>query len=514
MPLPTCPPRRLLPGDAACDLHDSAASRAIEHAALAATPPHTLIERAGAAVARLALALAPHAGRVWVAAGPGNNGGDGLVAARLLHAAGKQVHVTWLGDAARLPADAAHAHRAALAAGLVLHAEPPPHPADLAIDALLGLGQARAPEGALRTMVARLNAARDQGATLLAVDLSTGLCADTGRALGDAVVQADATLALLTAKPGLFTATGRDAAGAVWLDPLGVDTAAQAPSAWLLGRTHAAAALAPRLGARHASHKGGFGDLWVVGGAPGMAGAARLAAQAALHAGAGRVYFSLLDDDAPAAEAGGHELMRRSWAQGHADGLAAQATVVCGCGGGDAVRAVLPELLARAARLVLDADALNAVATDAGLAQQLAARGRRGAATVLTPHPLEAARLLGRGAAEVQADRLGAARSLAERFGATVVLKGSGSVLAAPARVPAINPTGNARLASAGTGDVLAGWLGGCWSTHGDGADAAWLAATGSLWLHGRAADELPRGLPLVAGDLIAGMAALGNRLA
>lgn len=511
--------RRLLPGNEGVSLHGNASSREIERLALAGSPPHALMERAGAAVARLALALVPHARDVWVAAGPGNNGGDGLVAARWLKAAGKSVHVTWLGQAERLPPDAAHAHREALLAGLALHpADALPHrPPELIIDALLGLGQARAPEGPMRDVIDRMNRTRGQGGALLAVDLPTGLCADTGRLLGDLVVHASATLSLLTAKPGLFTAQGRDAAGSVWLDELDVPPSPQAASARLVGRQDALLALAPRLAAGHVSHKGRFGDVWVVGGAPGMAGAALLAARAALHAGAGRVYYTLMASDPLCSDgAGSPELMPRSWSAGHASGLADDATVVCGCGGGDAVRAALPELISRARQLVLDADALNTVASDSGLAQQLTARGQRGMATVLTPHPLEAARLLGTTTTEVQADRLSACRRLAERFGATVVLKGSGSVVARPGEPPLINPTGNARLSSAGTGDVLAGWLGGCWSTqsadHG-AAQTGWTAAKGTVWLHGNAAEDLPTGLPLVAGELIGAMARQANRL-
>lgn len=510
--------RCLLPGNGGVSLHDSASSRDIERLALAGSPPHALMERAGAAVARLALALAPHARHVWVAAGPGNNGGDGLVAARWLKAAGKSVHVTWLGQAERLPPDAAHAHREALLAGLALHPAGalPPHPPELIIDALLGLGQARPPEGQMRDLIDRMNRARGRGCALLAVDLPTGLCADTGRPLGDQVVNASATLCLLTAKPGLFTAQGRDVAGTVWLDELGTPPSPQAATGLLLGRQDALLALAPRLAAGHASHKGRFGDVWVVGGAPGMAGAALLAARAALHAGAGRVYYSLLGSDALLPGSASPELMPRSWSAGQASGLADDATVVCGCGGGDAVRAALPALISRARQLVLDADALNAIAADSGLARQLAARGQHQWATVLTPHPLEAARLLEATVSEVQADRLSACRRLAERFGAIVVLKGSGSVIAQPGEAPVINPTGNARLASAGTGDVLAGWLGGSWSTQSADRGAAhtgWTAAKGTVWLHGRAADDLPTGLPLVAGELISAMVRQAHRL-
>jgi hydroxyethylthiazole kinase-like uncharacterized protein yjeF len=182
----------------------------------------------------------------------------------------------------------------------------------------------------------------------------------------------------------------------------------------------------------------------------------------------------------------------------------AATTVLCGCGGGEAVRSVLPALLAHVRWLVLDADALNAIAADASLQMQLQARGVRGRATILTPHPLEAARLLQSDALTVQVDRLRAAARLAERYGATVLLKGSGSVIAAPGQRPRINATGNAALATAGTGDVLAGWAAGLWSQarHADPADIA-AAAAGQ---HGQAADRWRANGhdgPLRAADLI-----------
>jgi hydroxyethylthiazole kinase-like uncharacterized protein yjeF len=461
-------------------LFDATASRAAEAAALATSAPHELMQRAGLAVARLAIALVPHARRIVVLAGPGNNGGDGLVAATHLHHAGLGVTVHRFGTGAVLPADAADALQRALAAGVAIVDGGTPAAADLVIDALLGLGTKRAPEGEIARAIGIANAGP---APVLAVDLPSGLHADTGQPLGDAVVDAAATLALLTLKPGLFTGRGRDLAGAVWFDDLGVPAA---------GPTAALAGASPPVVRRHAQHKGSFGDVAAIGGAPGMGGALQLAARAALAAGAGRVYASALDDDAPLIDAARPELMqrRRWWTQPPA--VLGAATVVCGCGGGERVREVLPPLLAHAARLVLDADALNAIALDAPLQSQLAARGARGRPTVLTPHPLEAARLLGCSAAEVQADRIAAAARLASRFDAVVVLKGSGSVIAAPAALPSINPTGNALLASAGTGDVLAGWIGGLWA---QGPDARG-AAIQSVWTHGRAAD-----LALAAGE-------------
>lgn len=510
---PPCPadgPQPVLPSAQSWALHDTAASRRIELAALATAEAHALMARAGLGVARLAMAVAPGARSVWVAAGPGNNGGDGLVAARHLQAAGWAVRVSLLGDARRLPADALHALQQAQVAGVAILdglSDADARQADLAIDALLGLGSRRAPEGALAEAVRRLNLG---AAPVLAVDLPTGLCADTGRRLGDGpgdtVVVATHTLSLLTLKPGLFTAAGRDHAGRVWLDELGLSSQAEAASAMLIGPQ----ALQVLLPARaHAQHKGSFGDVLVLGGAPGMGGAALLAARAALTAGAGRVYLARLDGDA-APDPQRPELMPRSLAQALAPELLRHCTVVCGCGGGSAVRAHLPAVLEHAARLVLDADALNALAGDAGLADRLRERSARGQASVLTPHPLEAARLLATDVATVQAQRLPQAQALADRLGAVVVLKGSGSVIAAPGRVPALNPTGNARLGSGGSGDVLAGWLGGLWSQAGDGQ--GFDAACGAVWLHGRAADAVTTAnamrLPLRAADLIEAMAA------
>ena len=189
------------------------------------------------------------------------------------------------------------------------------------------------------------------------------------------------------------------------------------------------------------------------------------------------------------------ELMLRSF-----EALALeQLTVVCGCGGGDAVRPLLAPVLQRAAQLVLDADALNAIADSAPLQQALQERSQRGQPTVLTPHPLEAARLLGyTGASEVQADRLSGANALAKRFGCVVVLKGSGSVVAAPGQAPSINPTGNALLATAGTGDVLAGLIG----AHMAAGQSAAQAASAAVYLHGCAADCWPAGNTLTAGAL------------
>ena len=345
-------------------------------------------------------------------------------------------------------------------------------------------------------------------APVLCVDVPSGLNADTGQwlrrppdATDSIAPRADpiragaqfgikkATLSLLTLKPGLFTAQGRDACGEIWFDDLGaarsgIDQVSLAPTAWLLGAEEMTQR--PR---RHDSHKGSYGDVAVIGGAAGMQGAALLAARAALHAGAGRVFVGMLgggmvvDPMQP-------ELMFREPASLD---FKAQ-TVVCGCGGGDAVRQVLPRVLSGSARLVLDADALNAIAQDATLQSLLQARAARAQPTILTPHPLEAARLLGLTTAQVQADRLQAAQTLADRFACAVILKGSGSIIASPGQIPAINPTGDARLATAGTGDVLAG-ICGSFLVQTSGADPqanARQAAQRACWIHGALASEWP----------------------
>ncbi len=497
---------------------------------MAGLPPHSLMQRAGLSVARLALAVAPHARTIWVACGPGNNGGDGMEAAIHLQRWGKQVVVTWLGAAGTAPADAAQSHRLALQAG-VQFADAPPAQFELCIDALLGIGAsscARVPEGRMAQWMAAINAGT---APVLAVDVPTGLNADTGHA-GMLCVKAKFTLSLLTLKPGLFTGHGRDACGQVWLDDLGdlndVDAVnapdapiasdgsiapdgsiasngsiapipgadLESPTAWLAG----APASQPRA---HASHKGSYGDVAVIGGAPGMTGAALLAASAALQSGAGRVFVALLDGGAMAVDPQRPELMFRSW-----DALDFKAmTVVCGCGGGDAVRHPLSRVLSSAALVVIDADALNAIANDTQLATLLRARAARQAHTVLTPHPLEAARLLGTTAALVQQDRLAAARQLSERFLCTVVLKGSGTVIATPNQTTVINPTGNAALATAGTGDVLAGMIGARLANVQRSGGSSHRSACDAVYLHGEAADHWPAHRALTAGGLANGLA-------
>jgi hydroxyethylthiazole kinase-like uncharacterized protein yjeF len=494
-------------------LHGIGATREAEHFAASSLPPHTLMARAGLAIARLAKALQPHARCIWVACGPGNNGGDGLVAATHLHnwsrTAGHESRVVVTHPSASrsayrktLPPDAEDALAKALAAGVHVQAEPP-HEFDLAIDAVLGIGISRPIESPLAEWIALL---RSTSTPVLCVDVPSGLAADTGVLQPVELQQAASaldgpslnaprdTLSLLTLKPGLFTAHGRDAAGGIWLDTLQASPSAP-PQAWL----HAEPLPKPHGWHRpHANHKGSHGDVAIVGGqsihvsGAGMTGAALLAAKAALHAGAGRVYACLLG--APAYEVlstalSSLELMLRTPENLISSDLPERSVLVCGCGGGTAIAPLLPLLLTRSPRAVLDADALNAIARDPSLRTLLAERKAQGWISVLTPHPLEAARLLDCDTAQVMRDRLAAATELAKRFGAICVLKGSGTVVAAPGETPRINGSGNARLATAGTGDVLAGMIGAALTSPKQEA-GVFDRVTSAVFQHGWLADH------------------------
>ena len=511
--------RRVLDGERPWRLHGIASSRRIEAAALQHWPPGSLMAMAGRHVARWVLGIAPHAQRIWVAAGPGGNGGDGLFAAAHLAQCGKHVSISLHGTTMEqvLQDASSTTHQAlkqALNAGCMLHDAGRVRQLDLVIDALLGLGTNRPLSP---SMTAAVQAIQAQACPCLSIDLPTGLQADTGQALGPVIVKARATLSLLTLKPGLFMGEGRDAAGDIWFDSLdpGPWHDAEPATAHTIARPFSSQSTPQR---PHASHKGSFGDVVVVGGAPGMSGALRLAAHAALASGAGRVIAVPLDAASPLLDEGRPECM---WMRPDAllqDYPLERATVVCGCGGGQAVQSLLPALVRRAQRLVLDADALNALAAQPSIALELQARADQGLPTILTPHPMEAARLLLSTAPEVQAARLNAAQRLSAQHRATVVLKGSGTVVATAGELPCVNLTGGGSLAVGGTGDVLAGWLGGRWAgAHADAASETSLqaeradpasqqahrTACDAVYTHGRAADRLGSVNAVRALDLV-----------
>jgi hydroxyethylthiazole kinase-like uncharacterized protein yjeF len=455
--------------------------RAVEAAALAGSPQPSLMERAGDAAARCALDMLGSAQRVLVLAGPGNNGGDALVAARRLREAWLHVTVVLLGDAARLPADAAAALAAWCAAGgVVTNALPAAGLApDLVVDGLLGIGAARPLAGPLALAVDWINQA---GCPVLSLDVPSGLDADSGAVHG-AAVRATRTLTFIALKPGLLTQEGPDQAGVVEVADLGLGDAVAAAAHGGLISEHVLRAVLPRR--QRSSHKGSHGSVGILGGAPGMAGALLLAARAALLAGSGRVHAGFVDGAAPSLDPLQPELMLCSAAQvlsmkGRLDVL------VCGpgLGGGEAARACVRGALAFPCPLLLDADALNLVAAEPALG---AAVAQRGAPTWVTPHPGEAARLLDTTTAAIAGDRVGAALAIAARLRATTLLKGAGSIVAEPGGRWLVNASGNPGLASAGTGDVLCGLAA---ALAAQGADPA-LVLPAAAHLHGRAADLL-----------------------
>ncbi len=466
----------------------------IEEAAAGATP--SLMERAGAAAAELAVRLAGASAKdVLVLAGPGNNGGDAYELAADLRAKFYRVTLVSPADTATLPADAARALRKWNAIGGETVAAPPSgHKWGLVVDGLFGIGLTREVSGEYARLVDFANA---QTCPVLALDVPSGLDSDTGRVLGRAV-RASHTLTFIGYKPGLLTLDGPDHCGTVSVADLGI-----APDkfprehAWIAEPGLFAETLRQR---PRKFHKGQAGSLAILGGATGMAGAALLAGRAALHLGAGRVYVGLLDADAPSVDAGAPELMLR-----HPDDALGQAldALVVGPGLGRSERAetFVAAALASDMPCVFDADALNLLAGNEDLR---AACARRSADTLLTPHPAEAGRLLGIETAEVQNDRVAAARRLAGELNANVALKGNGTVVAARDGHWFVNTSGNPGLASAGTGDILTGLLGALLAQGYPGEAALVLG----VHLHGAAADELVRSgegpVGLTAGELIA----------
>ena len=466
-------PPSLLPVCRTADL------RAVEAAARGAP----LMERAGHAAARVAQAMTgDRGGTVLVLAGPGNNGGDAFVVARWLRAWFHDVAVVFRADPAQLPADAAAAWRSyGESGGTTVAAIPRGWCGPLVIDGLFGIGLARPLSAQYAALVEQANALP---APILALDVPSGLSADTGARLGP-TIRATATATFIALKPGLLTGDGVDACGELSVHPLELDPEALAPAlGHRLDWATLAAALPPPLSRRERNvHKGTFGTLAVIGGAEGMVGAPLLAGRAALKLGAGKVWVGFAAPEHPAVDWGAPELMLRGAAAALAAGPDA---LVAGPGLGADPNAA--DLLARALQTavpaVLDADALNLVALHPPLRRMLAARA---APTVLTPHPAEAARLLATDTPSIQRDRLGAALTLALELKVHVVLKGAGSVLAHPDGSWDINASGNCALATAGSGDVLAGHVG---ALLAQGLDAK-TALRYAVCLHGAAADAL-----------------------
>lgn len=440
-------------------------------------PGATLMERAGAAAFRVLRARWPESRRLGVLCGSGNNGGDGYVVARLAREAGLEVTAWQLGNGPRAGGDAVTALARLRAAGV----EPAgfeagaPVDCDLLVDGLLGTGLNGPVEG---VWAAAIDALNDSGRPVLALDIPSGLHADTGAVLGCAVA-ARVTVTFIGLKQGLVTGAGPGYCGRLVYDDLDVPAAVPAAlgaSARLLDAGDHAAWLAPR---SRTAHKGDFGHLLVVGGVPGMAGAARMAAEAALRAGAGLVSLATHPEHAALVSQARPEIMAHGVddAAALAPLLERATVVVAGPGLGRSAWswALLEAVLDSPRPLLLDADAL-------GL---LAEAPRERSDWVLTPHPGEAARLLGREAAAVQADRFAAAAALQARYGGVLVLKGAGTLVQGPAETPGVCPAGNPGMASGGMGDVLSGIIG---ALLAQGIPAQAAAELG-ICLHARAAD-------------------------
>jgi len=453
--------------------------REVERSALGRSPQPPLMQRAGHAAAELARRIAADNGKpVLVIAGPGNNGGDALVAALQLRRWWFKVVVVCPLGHDRYRGEAAAALRSWQdAGGDILDRLPAADDWSLVIDGLFGIGLQRDPDAALASLIGEINAIP---APLLALDVPSGLDADTGCVRGSAIV-ADHTLTCIALKPGLLTGDGPDHCGLVHVADLGLAHAVQAAAHGVLtGAGVLARVLPPR---PRNSHKGSFGSAGIVGGAAGMAGAALLAARAALRCGAGKVHVGLLDAGV-CVDPLQPELMLRG-----ADGvlrMAALDALAVGPGLGDTADAAeyLDWALQAACPLLLDADALNLVAAVQRLKDKLKQRVKE---TILTPHPAEAARLMGLSTAQVQADRVGATLQLATMLNSAVVLKGCGSVCAWPDGHWAINRSGNPGMASAGMGDVLSGIIAALLAQGVPGRHAL----TAAVYLHGAAADDL-----------------------
>ncbi len=485
-------------------LYLTAGVRALEAAALRRDPQVRLMERAGLAAAEFARELLSATGRsVLVLAGPGGNGGDAFEAATHLKRWFHRVEVVFAGHAAKLPHDAAAALAKWHAAeGRVTHAIAPAARYDLVIDGLFGIGLARSIVGEPALLIAAANALPGPK---LALDIASGINADTGAVMGTAL-RATHTLTFIAHKPGLHTLDGPDHCGAIRVAALGLDPASLSPPG---GYLVSELLEQPLIRRPHNFHKGLAGSLAIVGGAAGMVGAPLLAARAAIKLGAGKVLLGLLTEQPPYVDYVQPELMLR-----RPETLLAEVPLTAvaagpGMGTDSAAQRVLAQALRLDVPVVLDADALNLVATYGVL--QSAVQARK-SPTLMTPHPAECARLLVERTAAVQADRIAAAQRLALKFKAFVALKGNGTVIAAPDGRWWINASGNPGMASAGMGDVLTGMVGAL-AAQGLPAEQALVAG---VHLHGAAADALAERhlgpVGLVAGELIDEARRLLNR--
>ncbi len=458
-------------------------------------PGFTLMSRAGQAVLSILRQRWPGARRLLVLCGAGNNAGDGYVVARLAARSGLQVVTVALVNPDKLQGDAELAWNLyRQGGGLVQEWDARLlQSCDVVVDAILGTGLTRELAGKPLAVVEALNKA---SRPVLAVDIPTGLHADTGHAMGMAV-RAAVTVTFVGLKLGLYTGDGPEYSGEIFFDGLGI------PADVYTGMANAGRRVDARLVAEvlprrpRTVHKGDCGHVLLVGGGPGMPGAIRLAAEAALHAGAGLVSVATLPEHVPVVVSGRPELMARGVRSADdLEGLLARATVIAlgpGLGQDPWARSLFDAVLAADKALVVDADALNLLAKHPCKRDDW----------VLTPHPGEAARLLGEsGAAAIQADRIAAVARLMERYGGTVLLKGAGTIVARNGDVPWFVDRGNPGMAAPGMGDVLTGVIAGIAAQCPD----LFAAARAGAWVHASAGDAAARGgeRGILASDLFA----------
>ena len=464
-------------------LYTAAQTRELDRLAIevAGIPGYTLMTRAGEAGWERLRAHWPAARALTVVCGSGNNGGDGFVLARLARNAGWQVQVLQLGEESRSQDDALKARAAYVAVGGQVKAfnEAALASSDIIVDALLGTGLERPLEGDWRAAVEAVNRAAQP---VFALDIPSGLHADTGASLG-ITVKASRTITFIGRKQGLFTGQGPEYTGCLDFDDLGVPATILrqvAVTTNLHHRPHLGALAMPR---PRSAHKGQHGHVLVVGGARGMVGAARLAGEAALRAGTGLVSLATRPEHAASIAAACPELMSHGVAAAaELRPLLGRASVVIagpGLGTSGWAQALLAQLLESGKPLVMDADALNLLAREPLLRDNW----------VLTPHPGEAARLLQQDAATVQADRFTAAKDIVSRYGGTVVLKGAGTLIVTTDRPLAVCAAGNPGMATAGMGDVLSGVIAGLIA---QGMELP-AAAVAGVCVHGCAGDYAAR---------------------
>ncbi len=473
-------------------LYTAAQTRELDRCAIEdyGVPGIVLMSRAASAAFDALLDLWPEPECIYALCGTGNNGGDGFLIADLAHKRGIAVRVFQLGNADKIGGDAKTARDQAIANGVHIESftagalETAAEGGGVIVDAMLGTGlggEVREP------YLAALEAVNRCELPVLAVDIPSGLCSDTGRVLGRAI-RADLTVCFIGLKRGLFTLEGPDCAGAIHFTDLEIPTGVYAQLAGDCARLELEPLLA-RLPARLASsHKGSFGSVLVVGGDQGMAGAVAMAAEAALRCGAGLVRVATHAEHVPALVARTPEAMTHAVRSGHDLGplIAASDVLVVGPGLGQSPwsEQLLQAAIASGQPLVLDADGLNLLAGGEAVRRDN---------WVLTPHPGEAARLLGVTTADIQGDRFAAAQQLQQRYGGIVVLKGNGSLIAGQDQL-LLSDYGNPGMASGGMGDVLSGVLGAL-VAQGQRHQMSMLeCAALAVCLHGAAADLAARG--------------------